>query len=208
MPIFGEKSVKTCLGVVLVVSALLLFWQNQHEIGQAKKNTDRILQELLQKIPKEQEDDTVVYREMKKVVIEGDEYIGYLSIPSLDRKLPVMAQWNYDWERSIPGRYSGSLYTDDFVIAGYRYVHHFGGVGPLNIGTEVDFTDMENHTRHYCVTAVEVLQPDADVESAMSSGTWDMILLASVSEGETQYAVRCVLESCCDEKNSQTAIFE
>lgn len=196
------------LGVVLVMSALFLFGKNQREIRQAKKNADRILQELLQEISEEPEDSTVVYREMKKVVIDGDEYIGYLSIPSLDRKIPVMAEWNCDWAKSIPGCYSGSLYTDDFVIAGYRYEHHFGGLGPLNIGTEVDFTDMENHTRHYHVTVIETLQPDTVAGMAMPSGTWDMTIFACVFNGEEKYAVRCVLDGCCDDKDSETTISE
>ena len=196
------------LGGVLVMAALLLYWQDQQEIRQAKKNTDKIMRELLQAISKEPEDDTVVYRKMKKVVIDGEEYIGYLSISSLDRQLPVMAEWNCDCTTAIPGRYAGSLYTDDFVIAGYRYVHHFGGSGPLNIGTEVDFTDMENHTRHYHVTAIETLQPDANVERILSSGTWDMTLFTCVTDGEEKYAVRCVLDSCCDEKDPKTAISE
>lgn len=190
------------LGVVLVMSALFLFWKNQRRIGQAKKNADRILQELLQEIPEEPEEYTVVYREMKKVVIDGDEYIGYLSIPSLNRKIPVMAEWECDWEKSIPGRYSGSIYTDNLVIAGYMYVHHFGGSGPLNIGTEVDFTDMENYTQHYRVTAIEKLQSDI----AMQPGTWDMTLFTCAFGGEEKYVVRCVLDSRSDEE--KTAISE
>lgn len=60
----------------------------------------------------------------------GYEYIGYLSIPSIGLALPVMKQWSYAGLKIAPGRYSGSLYTDDLVIAGHNYNRHFSPMCP------------------------------------------------------------------------------
>ena len=60
--------------------------------------------------------------------------------------LPVMQQWSYPGLKIAPGRYSGSLYTDDLVIAGHNYARHFGPLAQLTVGTEVLFVDMNDNT--------------------------------------------------------------
>lgn len=193
------------LGTVLVLAALLLFLYNQREAKQAEQNANAVLQQLTQALPAGSDDASqelpvessgavTVYSAMKTVEIDGNAYIGYLSIPALDLKLPVMENWSYEGLKTAPGRYFGSLYTNDLVIAGHNYAHHLGSLNLLSAGTEVDFIDMDNHTWRYKVSVVETLRPE-DVETmTMPSDQWDMTLFTCTVNGEARWTIRCVRE--------------
>lgn len=183
------------LGAALVLAALLLFLYNQREAKQAEQNAAAIMQQLTQELPAESGNDSTVYSEMKAVEIDGDRYIGYLSIPAIDLNLPVMENWSYEGLKIAPGRYSGSLYTNDLVIAGHNYARHLGSLNLLNVGTEVDFVDMDNRTWRYKVAAIETVQPE-DIE-AMTTPTdqWDLTLFTCTTNGEARTTVRCRAEN-------------
>lgn len=184
------------LGAVLVLAALLLFWHNQREAKQAEENAAAVMQQITQELPPAAQDSVPVYQEMKTVEIDGNAYIGYLPIPAIDLELPVMADWSYEGLKTAPGRYSGSLYTNDLVIAGHNYARHLGSLDMLNIGTEVDFTDMDNRTWRYKVTGIETLQPDA-VEAMITptdEDKWDLTLFTCTTNGEARCTIRCTAE--------------
>lgn len=94
----------------------------------------------------------VVDQTMKTLNIEGNEYIGYLSIPDLSLELPVMNQWDYTRLKIAPCLYYGSVFTDDLVIAAHNYKSHFGKLEELSLGSFVDFTDAEGTVHRYRVT--------------------------------------------------------
>jgi len=50
--------------------------------------------------------------------IDGEMYVGIISIPKLGIKLPVMSNWNYDNLKISPCRYSGTAYDGNLIIAG------------------------------------------------------------------------------------------
>lgn len=135
----------------------------------------------------ETEDDTE--EEMTTTVIDGYEYIGYLSIPSLDLELPVMSSWSYSNLRISPCRYSGSLLTDDLVICAHNYARHFGKIKNLSVGDEVCFTDMDGNEILYEVAEVTTLAPTA-VEEMTNSG-YDLTLYTCTYGGKSRVTVRC-----------------
>ena len=55
--------------------------------------------------------------EMPVVTVDGNDYIGYLSVPSLGLELPIMSDWDYDKLQLAPCRQLGSVYTDDLVLS-------------------------------------------------------------------------------------------
>lgn len=131
---------------------------------------------------------------MPVATIDGYDYIGYLSIPSIGLALPVMQQWSYPGLKIAPGRYSGALYTDDLVIAGHNYARHFSPLTHLTVGTEVLFVDMNDNTWHYAVSDTEVLQPTQIEEMAVKTpdSNWDLTLFTCTTTGQARYALRCV----------------
>lgn len=128
-------------------------------------------------------------KELPVVEIDGYGYIGFLTIPSLELELPVMADWSYPQLKKSPCRYVGSTYTDDLVVMAHNYNRHFGRIDELHPGDTVAFTDMDGNTTFYAVVALDVLQPSAVEE--MQSGEYDLTLFTCTYGGRTRVTVRC-----------------
>ena len=181
------------LGVLALLAAALLMGYNQWDSTRAEKAADRVLTQLEESLieprtiyPGDAAADTET--------IDGYDYIGYLSIPSIGLALPVMQQWSYPGLKIAPGRYSGSLYTDDLVIAGHNYARHFSPLTHLTVGTEVLFVDMNDNIWHYAVSDTEVLQPTQIEKMAVKTpdSNWDLTLFTCTTTGQARYALRCV----------------
>ena len=132
------------------------------------------------------------YMEMPVTVIEGHEYIGVLSVPSLGLDLPVMSEWSYPKLKIAPCRYKGSAYTHNLIIAGHNYRKHFSPIKSLEPGERIVFTDAEGTQFFYQVDTVEILKKTA-VEQ-MEAGEWDLTLITCTYGGQTRFTLRCILE--------------
>ena len=145
----------------------------------------------LQLLVPTQVDDTA--REMTVTAIDGWDYIGYLSIPSIGLALPVMSEWSYPGLKIAPGRYAGSVFTDDLVICGHNYARHFSPVKRLAVGTAVQFVDMDGREWDYTVSKVETLQPTQieEMVGKADGDDWDLTLFTCTTGGSARCAVRC-----------------
>lgn len=121
--------------------------------------------------------------------IDGNTYIGYLTIPALNLELPVMSKWNYKRLRIAPCRYTGSVQTDDLVIAAHNYARHFGSLSKLSEGDEVYFTDADGVLSIYEVVLVETLGPTDVID--MIDGEYDLTLFTCTYGGKSRVTVRC-----------------
>ncbi len=184
------------LGAVLIAMALALLLYNKWEAKKAETASARVLEELLDELPQTESGDSSYWdsdREMTVVTIDGYDYIGYLSIPSLDLELPVMAQWSYEGLHIAPGRFSGTTFAGNLVIAGHNYARHFSPIKWLEKGAEVDFLDMDGQIWRYEVSEIETLQPTQVEEMTGEKGedTWELTLFTCTTGGKTRCAVRC-----------------
>lgn len=197
-------SLLIALGVLALLGAAGLFGYNQWDNARAEKAADAVLTQLEETIetPKTilpgetaaSSEAAADAPEMPVTFIDGYDYIGYLSIPSIGLALPVMQQWSDSGLKIAPGRYSGSLYNDDLVIAGHNYTRHFSPIKHLAAGTEVLFVDMDGVVWHYAVSASEVLQPTQieQMTTKTSADSWDLTLFTCTTGGQARYALRCV----------------
>lgn len=200
-------------GVVFIALALLLLLFNGYEEQLAGQKAEILLEDVraaMQEKPGRPEAVTeappadvpfkdaspdadpveTVPPELPVAVIDGYEYIGYISISALELELPVMADWDYDRLKIAPCRHFGSSRTDDLVIAAHNYKTHFGYLSDLEIGTEVVFTDMDGIVNCYTlVKAPEILAADA-VDAVQNSGH-DLVLYTCTPGGATRVAVFC-----------------
>ena len=191
------------LGALLLAGALGLLGYNQWDNGRAQKAAAQVLDQLettldeqenhLQLLVPTQVDDTA--REMTITAIDGWDYIGYLSIPSIGLALPVMSEWSYAGLKIAPGRYSGSTYADNMVVCAHNYAKHFSPIKWLAEGAQVYFTDMDGMRWSYEVSYVENLQPtqiEKMTEKTEDSDNWDLTLFTCTTGGRARCAVRCV----------------
>lgn len=182
------------IGAVLILSALLLFFYNQNEDERAGQEAQTILHDVRDVITQREAEDDVgmsepAEAELSAVMIDGYEYIGYLSIPDLELELPIMADWDYDRLQLAPCRQFGSAATDDLVIAGHNYKNHFGSLGKLELDVAVLFTDMEGEVTSYLVKKSESIDPKA-VGAVQDSG-YDLVLYTCTYAGNERTAVFC-----------------
>lgn len=176
------------LGILLIVAALAIFIYNNYENKKAKEYSAMIMERIHsmegEKLPSDPFDE-----EMVVVEIDGYGYIGYLSLPTLDLELPVMAEWDYPRLKISPCRYYGSTKTDNLVIAAHNFRYHFGYIGKLREGDIVTFTDMEFNVHTYMVNSIETLAP-TDVAKVKDTGD-DLILYTCTYGGSKRIAVMC-----------------
>ncbi|MBQ0133939.1 MAG: sortase [Clostridiales bacterium] len=121
--------------------------------------------------------------------INGESYVGIVSVPAISCELPVYSQWTYENMKNGPCRYTGTAYLDDMVICGHNNNMHFGGLRNLSQGDEVLFTDMDGNIFRYRVLEIETLEPEAITE--MTTGDWDLTLFTCTYTGAARVTVRC-----------------
>lgn len=179
------------LGAMLVLAALSLFLYNQSENRNAGAAIEEILPQMAEYLETDAGQDGFdpYSAVMTEVEIDGYGYIGYLSIPSLELELPVMSEWDYDRLKIAPCRYTGSVKTDDLVIAAHNYARHFGALSKLSEGDEIFFTDMDGVLHAYEVAEMEVLAPTSVEE--MTAGVYDLTLFTCTYGGKSRVTVRC-----------------
>lgn len=127
--------------------------------------------------------------EMPTADIDGNDYIGILSIPVMELELPILSDWDYSKLKISPCRYTGSAYLDNMVICAHNYDIHFGYLKYLSYGDTITFTDVDGNVFKYKVIEVLTLQPTAIEE--MITGDWDLTLFTCTIGGATRVTVRC-----------------
>lgn len=168
------------LGVLLLLAAGGLYAYNRYEDAHAGAEAQTVVADLQQKVETP---------ELPVVEIDGNEYVGEISIPAIGIDLPVMSEWSYPRLKIAPCRQFGSSRTDDLVIAAHNYESHFGKLTSLTAGDSVTFTDMDGIVNEYVVNKVEVLDPHS-VEEVEHSG-YALVLYTCTYGGKTRVTVFC-----------------
>lgn len=197
------------IGAMLLLAALFLVLYNLHEDSEAGSAAASILAELKASIPEppEQEPDTEpetsedlfnryeteTVPEETYIEVEGQQYLGIISIPALGIELPVMREWSYPNLKTAPCRYQGTVYAGDLIIAAHNYRSHFGPIHRLNSGDRIIFTDAEGYAHEYMVIQTEMIggQDIATMEFG-SADDWDLTLFTCTIGGQSRVTVRAV----------------
>ena len=196
----------TCmvLGAAMILAALGLFLYNESEAAAADEAAADRLSQIVDTIDQRQESGeaqppdvsnvpleflTPEDLEMTVVEINGYGYIGYLTIPSLQLELPVMADWDYPRLKIAPCRMAGTLRGEDLVLMAHNYDRHFGRLSKLKVGDNVVFTDMDGVVTVYEVVGQDILAPTAVEE--MTAGDFDLTLFTCTYGGKSRVTVYC-----------------
>ena len=209
------KSVKTAriccfaLGTALLLAALFLVLHNKAEDRAGGEQATGILSSLKDALPEyvtttttlpaaEQFDLFAEYEQttvpvMETVEINGNSYVGYVSVPALGIELPVLAEWSYPNLKIAPCRYSGNLYENDLILCAHNYNTHFGRLHDLHCDDEIIFTDANGQPHRYTVINIEQLAGTAtDQLQRGSADEWDLTLFTCTLGGQSRVTVRAV----------------
>ena len=130
---------------------------------------------------------------------DGRYYMGYLTIPRIQLRLPVQSSWSYPKLKISPCRYRGTTEDGDLIVIAHNYESHFGKLKYLSPGDHVMFTDVSGGVWQYEVLEIETIQPTAI--DKMISGDWDMTLFTCTIGGKARVTVRCGLLSAPESQN-------
>lgn len=198
---FKKSTLFILIGVVLLCFAFVLTVYNIVDGIMAGKRAEAALSELKNNISSEESLDDLTsdgrplyekYPEMNMplVEIDGEYYIGILNIPSLNIELPVREEFSYDYLKTSPCKYEGSVYMNNMIIAAHNYSSHFGNLKNLSLGDNVTFIDGDGNLFSYNVA--EIIQVDGTDIEGMKDGDWDMTLFTCSLDGRTRVTVRLV----------------
>ncbi len=124
-------------------------------------------------------------------IIDSTEYIGVISIPSLDINLPVQADWSLSKLKNSPCRYTGSITDGSLIICAHNYQSHFGKLKYVSKGDIVRFTDMMGMTYTYTVKEIDLINGN-NVEEMKQDNGWDLTLFTCNYGGRQRVTLRCV----------------
>lgn len=204
--------VLVCIGLLLIAAASVLTAYNLYEdfrassaseeaLEQIKEYSDQQREEYLALIAQQKKEDFYSeeilpdymldpYMDMPAIEVDGYRYIGTLTIPPLEKELPIMEEWDYSRMRLSPCRYSGSVYLNNLIICAHNYSSHFGHLDNLQKNDEVIVTDVNGNIFRYKVAQIETLGSRAVEE--MTSGDWDLTLFTCTYNGRARVTVRCI----------------
>ena len=212
------------VGAALILSALALLLHNRYADARAGREAETLLASVEAAIssqvaaepektrrqetrptgqitPTEPTAPEALDPEMPVAMLEGYGYVGYVEIPALGLKLPVMSDWDYTRLEIAPCRQFGSSRTDDLVIAAHNFESHFGRLKEMSLGNTVTFTDMAGIVNTYRAEMIELLSPK-DVEAVQNSG-YDLVLYTCTKGGQTRIVLFCNRMDKTADKNEQ-----
>ena len=198
------------IGLLLIAAALFIVGRNIYDDirsdERAKSLIDGIYSEYLDNLELKEYnptyanlDDIPDYirypdKEMKVGEINGQDCVGILNIPAMEKEFPVMEVLNMYTLGWGPCKYSGTPYKDNFVIGAHNNSAHFGGlIRSVELGDEVTFIDMEGNVFKYTVEYIETLQPYE--YQKMVESEWDLSLFTCTWDLGSRYTVRCMKQN-------------
>ena len=179
-----------CAGLAMVLGAVALFARNWRESNTAGKVSGEVLPLLVEEI-RERKDISIdpLSPKMTAVLLEGYEYVGFISLPTLELELSVMEEWSEAKLKLSPCRYYGSVRGGDMVICAHNYAQHFGRLAELKTGETALFTGLDGTVTRYAVAEVQVL--DSSAVEDMISGDYPLTLFTCTYGGRSRVTVRC-----------------
>ena len=189
------------IGSLMIAACAALVWWNYHQSSKAKRSADKLQTQVENAIAQQENASSLhpdsseapaieaVKKHMPVVEVDGNDCIGYLTVPAVDLKMPVFNTFTYYKLNIAPCRYYGSLETDDLVIAGHNFNSGFEKLKQLKKKDTVLFTNMNGESYSYRVEDTEMLKPEQVTDMVQSS--YDLSLYTCNYSGSERFTVRC-----------------
>lgn len=187
------------IGSLLIIGSIILLAYNNYQEINASKKSKIALDIIKNNVDTTNETDTITTgelifnenKEMETTNVLGYNYLGTITIPTLNLELPVLSEYNYELLNIAPCRYYGSIYTNDLIICAHSYKTHFKYLNKLNQKDIVIFRDINGINYIYEVLEIEILKPDQ--VSEMINNDFDLTLYTCTNDGQNRITIRCNL---------------
>ena len=177
------------LGILCVLLSITLYIKNKYQELDTGKKSKEILDIIETKINVSDKEEIKSNTEDLVLNISGYDYIGVINIPSLNIKLPIMRETDYDRLAISPCKYYGNITTNDLVLCAHDYVNQFGKISNLKEDDIVIITDVLGNNYVYKVVLTEELNP-IDITNMIDS-PFDLTLYTCSYGALKRITVRC-----------------
>lgn len=171
------------IGIILLSISLFLYIYYYMEDIYSSKMVNKTMNELINTNDIIENDEGFDIK-----IIDNEEYIGYIEIPSLELFLPITNGYSYNSLKKTPALFYGNL-NKNLVICGHSYKAHFGDLYKLKQKDKVNFIDVNNNKYVYEVELIETLK-STDVKDMIESD-FDLTLYTCTKDGKNRVTVRC-----------------
>ena len=183
-------------GVAVLGLAGLFALQNEADANRAAADASALLvrTQALQQAALQQQKAPKPYRDLATAMadVQAQGLLGTISIPVLGVELPVKSDYSFEGLKESPMRYQGDGgEIARLVLCAHNYKAHFGRIGELQPGDEVDLTAMDGTS--YRLQVSEVFTIGAWGAENLQTGDWDLSLFTCTPSGKNRVLVRCVL---------------
>lgn len=182
------SNILTAAGVMIALLGAAFFTIITVIEKSAQKHADETVTQIYELSPditggtKDDRTDT----DMPIMQINGEDFIGILEIPALDKKLPLCNDNNSYKLLKYPCRYFGSIY-DKALVIGANNVYQSDFIKLLSNGDKIALTDMTGVRFEYTVIqTLTVTDPD-------SLPTSDLVIFTKDRFGTNYYALLCTV---------------
>ena len=177
------------LGILCILLSITLYIKNKYQELDTGKKSKEILDIIETKINVSDKEEIKTNTEDLVLNISGYDYIGVINIPSLNIKLPIMRETDYDRLAISPCKYYGNITTNDLVLCAHDYVNQFGKISNLKEDDIVIITDVLGNNYVYKVVLTEELNP-TDITNMIDS-PFDLTLYTCSYGALKRITVRC-----------------
>ena len=177
------------LGILCILLSITLYIKNKYQELDTGKKSKEILDIIETKINVSDKEEIKSNTEDLVLNISGYDYIGVINIPSLNIKLPIMRETDYDRLAISPCKYYGNITTNDLVLCAHDYVNQFGKISNLKEDDIVIITDVLGNNYVYKVVLTEELNP-TDITNMIDS-PFDLSLYTCSYGALKRITVRC-----------------
>lgn len=177
------------LGILCILLSITLYIKNKYQELDTGKKSKEMLDIIETKINVSDKEEIKSNTEDLVLNISGYDYIGVISIPSLNIKLPIMRETDYDRLAISPCKYYGNINTNDLVLCAHDYVNQFGKISNLKEDDIVIITDVLGNNYVYKVVLTEELNP-TDITNMIDS-PFDLTLYTCSYGALKRITVRC-----------------
>lgn len=177
------------LGILCILLSITLYIKNKYQELDTGKKSKEMLDIIETKINVSDKEEIKSNTEDLVLNISGYDYIGVISIPSLNIKLPIMRETDYDRLAISPCKYYGNINTNDLVLCAHDYVNQFGKISNLKEDDIIIITDVLGNNYVYKVVLTEELNP-TDITNMIDS-PFDLTLYTCSYGALKRITVRC-----------------
>ncbi len=183
------------IGSLMILSCAVLFLWNRVTEDRARKAMNEKLESVTDEIEKRKGNNNpdLTEKNMPVVFLDGYEYIGYISIPSVELDIPVMNSYDDEKLKLAACRYYGSLESGDLVICGHNYKDGTGKIHSAKVDDIVYFTNMDGEVFEYTIKELEVLEPEQVHE--MVETRYELSIYTCTYGGGERFTIRCELKN-------------